>query len=51
MKAVFFKDYLSFDDNFPYAVQILNEDDTESKILVFSTKAEAIIFTDNYNKK
>ncbi len=25
MKAVFSKDYLSFDDNFPYEVQIINE--------------------------
>ena len=48
-KAVFFEDYISFDDNFPFAVQILDENESEIEIKVFPTKEEALIFEKEYN--
>ncbi len=51
MKAVFSKDYLSFDDNFPYEVQIINENNTIESSKVFATEIEALIFIQNFNSK
>lgn len=50
-KAVYFEDYISFDDNFPYAVRIVDENDTEIDMPVFPNKAEAIMFIDKYNSQ
>lgn len=50
-KAQFFPDYLSFDDNFPFAVQILDRDGKEIKIEVFQTKELALKFENEFNKK
>lgn len=51
LKAVFFADYISFDDNFPFAVQILDEKNCEKDLKVFATKDEALLFVENYNNK
>lgn len=43
-KAVFFEDYISFNDNFPYAAQILDEKGAELDLKVFSMKEGALLF-------
>lgn len=50
-KAVYFDDYISFDENFPFAVRILDENNKEIDMPVFSNKSEAIIFIEKYNNK
>ncbi|MCT7563288.1 hypothetical protein N5U23_04580 [Aliarcobacter butzleri] len=50
LKAVVMEDYISFDDDFPFAVQILDEKDSEFDMKVFRTEDEAIKFRDTYNK-
>ncbi|MCT7578733.1 hypothetical protein ACOTWR_06680 [Aliarcobacter butzleri] len=50
LKAVFMENYISFDDNFPFAVQILDEKESEIDMKVFRTEDEAIKFRDTYNK-
>ncbi|MFX4155534.1 hypothetical protein ACOL23_11355 [Aliarcobacter butzleri] len=44
------ENYISFDDNFPFAVQILDEKESEIDMKVFRTEDEAIKFRDTYNK-
>lgn len=48
-RAEYFTEYFSFDDNFPFAVQILDENESEIEIKVFPTKEEALIFEKEYN--
>ena len=50
LKAVFMENYIFFDDNFPFAVQILDEKESEIDMKVFRTEDEAIKFIDTYNK-
>lgn len=47
-RAVFFEDYIAFDDKLPFAVQILDENNKEVDMEVFATKEDALLFIKNY---
>lgn len=49
-RAVFFEDYIAFDEKLPFAVQILDDDNKEVNMEVFTTKDEALTYVDKYNK-
>ncbi len=51
LRAEFFESYIAFDDNFSYAVLILDEKDKETDMKVFRTKDEALLFEKEYNEK
>lgn len=50
LRPEYFEEYISFDDNFPYAVRILDENNKEVDMKVFSNKIEAINFIKDYNR-
>lgn len=47
-RAVFFEDYIAFDEKLPFAVQILDENKKEVDMEVFATKEDALLFIKNY---
>lgn len=47
-RAVFFEDYIAFDDRLPFAVQILDDNNKEVNMEVFATKEDALLFIKNY---
>lgn len=49
-RAVFFEDYIAFDDKYPFAVQILDKNNKEIDMEVFETKEAALVFKNTYNK-
>lgn len=49
-EAKFDPDYFSFDENFPYAVQIIKDSDNKKEIEVFPTKEMALSYENSYNK-
>lgn len=50
LRAEYFEEYISFDDNFPYAVRILDENNKEVDMKVFSNEIEAINFIKDHNR-
>lgn len=48
--AVFFEDYITFDDKYPFEVQILDENNKEVDMEVFETKEAALDFENTFNK-
>ena len=49
-RAVFFEDYIAFDEKLPFAVQILDDNNKEVNMEVFATKDEALDFEKTFNK-
>lgn len=49
-RAVYFSDYIAFDEKLPFAVQILDDNNKEVDMEVFGTKEEAFDYVNNYNK-
>lgn len=47
-RAVFFEDYIAFDEKLPFAVQILDDNNKEVNMEVFATKEDALLFIKNY---
>ena len=50
-KAVYFESYIAFDDKYPFAVQILDENNKEVDMKVFETKDAALDFENTFNNR